>query len=60
MKVLLDTHVFVWAVMDNPRLNQRAKAIIEEASGVYVSAASIWEIAIKSRLGKISYQTEAL
>ncbi|MFA7239871.1 MAG: type II toxin-antitoxin system VapC family toxin [Sulfuricellaceae bacterium] len=58
MRLLLDTHVFIWAVMDDPRLNQRARAIIEEASGVYVSAASIWEIAIKSRLGKLDADPE--
>ena len=60
MKALLDTHVFIWAVTDNPRLNQKARAIIEEASEVYVSAASIWEIAIKSKLGKIDADTEEM
>ena len=60
MKVLLDTHVFIWAVTDHPRLHQKARAIIEEASEVYVSAASIWEIAIKSKLGKIDADAEEM
>jgi PIN domain nuclease of toxin-antitoxin system len=53
MRLLLDTQVFVWITQDSPRLTKAAKALILEASEVYVSAASIWEIAIKARLGKI-------
>lgn len=60
MKVLLDTHVFIWAVTDNPRLHQKAKAIIKEAPEVFVSAVSIWEIAIKSKLGKIDADAEEM
>ncbi len=60
MNVLLDTNVFIWAVTDNPKLNLKAKAFIEEASEVYVSAASIWEIAIKSTLGKIDADAEEM
>ena len=60
MKVLLHTHIYIWAVMDSPKLNQKARMIIEEASEVYVSAASIWEIAIKSRLGKIEADTDEM
>lgn len=53
MRILLDTHVFIWAVTDDPRLTPAARGLIEAADSVYVSAASIWEIAIKSTLGKI-------
>lgn len=53
MRILLDTHVFIWAVTDDPRLSPAARELIETADGVYVSAASIWEIAIKSALGRI-------
>lgn len=53
MRLLLDTQVFIWVTQDNPRLTKAAKAMILEASEVFVSAASIWEIAIKARLGKI-------
>lgn len=53
MRILLDTHVFIWAVLDDPRLTPEARALIEGADEVNVSAASIWEIAIKSGAGKI-------
>lgn len=53
MRVLLDTHIFIWATLDDPRLSPVARALIEDASDVYVSAASIWEIAIKFAIGKI-------
>ena len=53
MRLLLDTQVFVWITQDSPRLSKTAKAMVLDASEVYVSAASIWEIAIKARLGKI-------
>jgi PIN domain nuclease of toxin-antitoxin system len=53
MRILLDTHVFIWAVIDDPRLTPEARALIEEATEVHVSAASIWEIAIKAAIGKI-------
>jgi PIN domain nuclease of toxin-antitoxin system len=53
MRLLLDTQVFVWITQDSPRLSKAARALILEATEVYVSAASIWEIAIKAGLGKI-------
>ena len=53
MKLLLDTHAVVWWWIDDPRLPSAARAAIAAAgSTVYVSAASVWEIATKSRLGK--------
>lgn len=53
MRLLLDTQVFVWVTMDSPKLGQQARATLLEAAEIYVSAASIWEISIKARLGKI-------
>lgn len=53
MRLLLDTHVFLWAVAGSTLLKPATRRLIEEADAAYVSAASIWEIAIKSRLGKI-------
>jgi PIN domain nuclease of toxin-antitoxin system len=53
MRLLLDTHVFLWAVAGSRLLRPAARRAIESAEQVYVSAASIWEIAIKSTLGKI-------
>jgi PIN domain nuclease of toxin-antitoxin system len=53
VRLLLDTHVFIWAVTDSAQLKADARARLMAAERVYVSAASIWEIAIKSRLGKL-------
>jgi PIN domain nuclease of toxin-antitoxin system len=53
MRLLLDTHIFLWVVSGSTSLSAAARAAIEAADEVYVSAASIWEIAIKARLGKI-------
>ena len=53
MRLLLDTHIFLWVLADSPSLKPAARELIEDADACYVSAASIWEIAIKARLGKI-------
>ena len=53
MRLLLDTHVFLWAVTANRRLKPSTRELLSRADAVYVSAASIWEIAIKAQLGKI-------
>ena len=58
MRILLDTHVFIWATLDDARLSPGARTLIQEATEVYVSAASIWEIAIKSAIGKIDIDAE--
>ena len=54
MQVLLDTHVFLWLVSGSRRLNRQAKAIIESSERVLISSATIWEIAIKVQLGKLT------
>ena len=54
MNLLLDTHVFLWAVDDNPNLSTSAReAIIDGSNIVYVSAATAWEISIKRAIGKL-------
>ena len=53
MRLLLDTHVLLWTANQSPRLNARARKLLDRADAIYVSAASIWEIAIKVPLGKI-------
>jgi len=54
MRLLLDTHAFLWWLDGNRRLPKRARALIsEEANIIFVSAASAWEISTKSRLGKL-------
>jgi PIN domain nuclease of toxin-antitoxin system len=60
MRLLLDTHVFLWAVVGSARLDAKARALIESAEAVHVSAVSIWEVAIKARLGKIEADPDEL
>jgi PIN domain nuclease of toxin-antitoxin system len=60
MRLLLDTHVFLWSVTSSRQLKAEARGYLASADAVYVSAASIWEIAIKLQLGKIDGDPEAL
>lgn len=55
---LLDTHAFIWFSEDNPSLPVAIKEQIETADQVYVSIASLWEIAIKLNIGKLTLQTD--
>jgi PIN domain nuclease of toxin-antitoxin system len=52
MRLLLDTHILLWALSDAQRLGRRGRELIDD-SDAYVSAASIWEISIKVALGKL-------
>jgi len=52
MRVLLDTHLFLWALSSPEKLSKRARQRID-SSEVFASAASIWEISIKAALGKL-------
>ena len=53
MRLLLDTHIFLWVVSDGSKLTAEVRRILDGATAVYVSSASIWEIAIKVQLGKL-------
>lgn len=53
MRLLLDTHIYLWFVRDDPKLGEPARYLIRDADDVFVSSASIWEIAIKVSLGKL-------
>jgi len=54
MKILLDTHVLLWWLFDEPKLCSIARAQISNLQNeIYVSSASAWEIATKYRLGKM-------
>lgn len=56
MRLLLDTSVFLWCLVDSPRLGGKARrAIAAPDSEVWVSAASAWEIAIKAAAGRPVY-----
>lgn len=55
MKLLLDTHAFLWWIADDPRLAPSARAMVADpANELFLSAASGWEISIKCRIGKLS------
>ncbi len=55
MKLLLDTQVFLWWRADPRRLDRQVERAITRAPVVYVSAASAWEAAIKTQLGKLRF-----
>jgi len=54
VRLLLDTHALLWFISGNSRLSPAARSAIEDGNNdVYISAASLWEIAIKVSIGKI-------
>ena len=54
MNILLDTHVLIWALENNPTLSDPSrKSIINGSNLVFISSISVWEITIKKRLGKL-------
>ncbi len=60
MRLLLDTHIFLWAVTGAAELKPDTKKVLEAADEVYVSAASIWEISIKAALGKLQANVDEM
>ncbi len=56
MKLLLDTHCLIWLVADAPELSDAARLTIANAESVWFSDASIWELGLKWRKGKIALQ----
>jgi PIN domain nuclease of toxin-antitoxin system len=60
MRLLLDTHVYIWAVMDDRKLTKAARKLILDADDVFVSSASIWEASIKAGLGKLDADVNLL
>jgi len=54
VRILLDTHAFLWWLFDDPKLSQSARECIRKRGNtIFVSAASAWEISTKHRLGKL-------
>ena len=62
MKLLLDTHTFLWFIDDSPLLSAKGKTLLEADNELLLSIGSLWEIAIKLCLGKltVAMPTEAL
>jgi PIN domain nuclease of toxin-antitoxin system len=60
MRLLLDTHAFLWFVAGHARLSRRARRALEDRGAVlFLSAASVWEMAIKASLGRLSLPATA-
>ena len=53
MSLLLDTHVVLWWLTDDPTLSDYIKDQLDHEPDVYVSAATVWEVAIKQAMGKL-------
>ena len=53
MRILLDTHIYLWWLQDSPKLSSLARNRIKTADEVYISSASLWEASIKISLGKL-------
>lgn len=54
MKLLLDSHAFLWWLAEDPKLSSKARqAVADPASAVYISAATVWELSIKAFWGKL-------
>ena len=61
MKLLLDTHALLWWVSDDAALGEPARALIADpANDILVSVLSLWEIVVKSRLGKLEADVAAV
>jgi len=55
MKFLIDTHVFIWFMMEPDKLSKKAlKQIMDENNEIFISSMSFWEIAIKRQSGKLN------
>ena len=60
MKLLVDTHILLWALSDDPRLNSKTKHALLDAQETIISAVTIWEISIKRALGKLKISESPL
>ena len=57
MKYLLDTHTFIWSIMDSSKLSEKVRTIIENSNNeIFVSGITFWEIAIKTQIGKMKFE----
>lgn len=54
MKILIDTHTFLWFINDSPELSSHAALLMESDTDLLLSTASLWEIAIKVNLNKLT------
>jgi PIN domain nuclease of toxin-antitoxin system len=59
VKALLDTHTFLWAITNDPRLSRKAKQVFTGPNDLWLSAASIWEMLLKTQRGRLPLPTPA-
>lgn len=60
MRLLLDTHVLLWTLAGSPRIEPLREKILSAETEIFVSVASLWEIAIKSGLGRLEVSVSAI
>lgn len=60
MRLLLDTHILLWVMQDAAQLGRAARRLLNDAEAIHVSSVSLWEIAIKSALGKLRVDDDEL
>jgi PIN domain nuclease of toxin-antitoxin system len=60
MRLLLDTHIVYWNYYEPRRIPERARELMLKSEAVFISSVSIWEIAIKARLGKINADPKSI
>jgi PIN domain nuclease of toxin-antitoxin system len=58
MSLLLDTHVVLWWLTDDPTLSEDVKTMLDHEPDIYVSPATIWEVTIKRAIGKLRAPTD--
>lgn len=57
MKYLLDTHTLLWSLLDTKKLSKKVREILENRiNEIYVSTIALWEIALKSSIGKLEFE----
>jgi PIN domain nuclease of toxin-antitoxin system len=61
VKILLDTHIFIWAIMGDPRLTQAQRELYtDKRNELFLSVVSVWEIVLKAGLGKLRMPVPAV
>jgi len=55
MKYIIDTHAFIWYAIGDNKLGKQAKVILDSEHEKFISIASIWEMAIKVNIGKLTF-----
>ena len=60
MKYMMDTCAFIWYMTQDSKLPESIREIIFSSSNMYVSIATLWEIAVKQTIGKLSAVTESV